>query len=86
MKRKTRTDKLAFLNILKNHEAVAEKKKREQGKVYKITKTVRGKYRTGTSNAPIADKKGIPLITQTEKKVDGQIISAGTLEAGQILT
>lgn len=56
----------------------ADKRKREQG----ITKTVRGKYRTGTSNAPIADKQGSPLITETEKKVDGQIISAGTLEAG----
>ena len=67
MKRKSRTDKLAFLNKLKNHAAVAEKKTREQGKVYKITKTVRGKYRTGTSNAPIADKQEIPLITETEK-------------------
>ena len=68
MKRKSRTDKLAFPNKRKNHAAVAEKKTREQGKVYKITKTVRGKYRTGTSNAPIADKQEIPLITETEKK------------------
>ena len=45
-----------------------QKKTREQGKVYRITKTVRGKYRTGTSNAPIADKQEIPLITETEKK------------------
>ena len=43
-----------------------QKKTREQGKVYTITKT--GKYRTGTSNAPIADKQEIPLITETEKK------------------
>jgi len=33
MKRKTRTDKLAFLNILKNHAAVAEKKKRARESV-----------------------------------------------------
>ncbi|RUS74991.1 hypothetical protein EGW08_017258 [Elysia chlorotica] len=39
----------------------------EQGKVYKITKIVAGKYR-GTSNAPITDKQGRLLTTESEQE------------------
>ncbi|RUS68515.1 hypothetical protein EGW08_023723 [Elysia chlorotica] len=56
VKRKTRADKRAFMDDLASQ---AEKAvgRGEQGKVYKITKIVAGKY-CGTSNAPITDKQG----------------------------
>ncbi|RUS90622.1 hypothetical protein EGW08_001619 [Elysia chlorotica] len=66
VKRKTRADKRAFIDDLAS-QAEEAAGRGEQGKVYKITKIVAGKYR-GTSNAPITDKQGRLLTTESEQE------------------
>ena len=61
----TRTDKRSHINDLANQaEDVASRG--EQGRVYKITKLVCGRYR-GSKNAPIMDKQGRLLTTKAEQ-------------------
>ena len=66
VKRKTRADRRAFVDDLAS-QAEEAAGRGEQGKVYKITKIVAGKYR-GTSNAPITDKQGRLLTTEAEQE------------------
>jgi hypothetical protein len=65
VKRMARADKRLFMDKLAE-EAEEAANKGEQGKVYKITKTICGKCR-GTTDAPIADKKGRLLTTEEEQ-------------------
>ena len=66
VKTKTRADKRAFVEDLAN-QAEEAAIKGEQGKVYKITKIISGKYR-GTTNSPIEDKQGRLLTTEAEQE------------------
>ncbi|PIK44249.1 putative pendrin-like [Apostichopus japonicus] len=66
VKTKTRADKRAFVEDLAN-QAEEAANKREQGKVYKITKIISGKYR-GITNSPIEDKQGRLLTTEAEQE------------------
>ena len=56
VKRMTRTDKRAYMEDLAS-QAEEAASRGEQGRVYKITKLVSGKYR-GATDAPITDKIG----------------------------
>jgi len=65
VKRMTRTDKRTYMDgIARQAEEAAAKG--EQGQVYKITKTVSGKYRSNTET-PILDKQGQILTTEEEQ-------------------
>ncbi|RUS86850.1 hypothetical protein EGW08_005387 [Elysia chlorotica] len=66
VKRKTRADKRAFIDDLAS-QAEEAAGRGEQGKVYKITKIVAGKY-SRTSNTPITDKQGRLLTTESEQE------------------
>ncbi|XP_025085353.1 uncharacterized protein LOC112558855 [Pomacea canaliculata] len=66
VKRLARTDKRAYLNNLAN-EAEEAARKREQGKLYKITKTISGKFHS-TNDAPVKDKEGKLLTTEREQE------------------
>ena len=61
----TRTDKRSHINDLAN-QAEDVTSRGEQGRVYKITKLVCGRYRGG-KNAPIMDKQGRLLTTKAEQ-------------------
>ncbi|XP_025080471.1 craniofacial development protein 2-like [Pomacea canaliculata] len=56
VKRSARSDKRAYLNNLASEDEEAARKG-EQGKLYKITKTISGKFHS-TNNAPVKDKGG----------------------------
>ncbi|KAI4896154.1 hypothetical protein NFI96_009623 [Prochilodus magdalenae] len=67
VKRSARTDKRAYLNNLAS-EAEEAARKGEQGKLYKITKTISGKFHSN-NNAPVKDKEGKLLTTEREQEV-----------------
>ena len=62
VKRMTRTEKRSHINHLAS-QAEDAASRGEQGRVCKITKLVRGRYRGGT-DAPIMDKQGRLLTTK----------------------
>ncbi|XP_073670211.1 uncharacterized protein [Paramisgurnus dabryanus] len=64
VKRLLRSDKRAFMDDLAS-QAEEAASKGEQGKVYKITKVICGKY-CGTKDIPITDKNGRLLTSETE--------------------
>ncbi|KAI4885603.1 hypothetical protein NFI96_005381 [Prochilodus magdalenae] len=66
VKRSARTDKRAYLNNLAS-EAEEAARKGEQGKLYKITKTISGKFHSN-NNAPVKDKEGKLLTTEREQE------------------
>ncbi|XP_025097624.1 uncharacterized protein LOC112565936 [Pomacea canaliculata] len=66
VKRSARSDKRAYLNNLAS-EAEEAARKGEQGKLYKITKTISGKFHS-TNNAPVKDKGGKLLTTEREQE------------------
>lgn len=66
VRRKARADKRAYLENLAS-QAEEAARKGEQGKVYKITKIVSGKHRR-TTEAPIVDKKGQLLTTESQQE------------------
>ena len=65
VKRMTRTDKRSHINDLAS-QAEDAASRGKQGRVYKITKLVCGRYRGGT-DAPIMDKQGRLLTTEAEQ-------------------
>ena len=66
MKRMARANKRAYMEGLAR-EAEEAAARGEQGRVYKITKLVSGKYRRST-DTPIADKQGRILTTEAEQE------------------
>ena len=66
VKRMTRANKRAYMEGLAR-EAEEATARGEQGRVYKITKLVSGKYR-GSTDAPMADKQGRLLTTDAEQE------------------
>ncbi|XP_025108813.1 uncharacterized protein LOC112572996 [Pomacea canaliculata] len=66
VKHSVRSDKRAYLNNLAS-EAEEAARKGEQGKLYKITKTISGKFHS-TNNAPVKDKGGKLLTTEIEQE------------------
>nr|KAG5700914.1 hypothetical protein BaRGS_012321 [Batillaria attramentaria] len=62
----TRADKRAYMEDLAS-QAEEAASRGEQGRVYKITKLVSGKYR-GATDTPIADKQGQLLTTEAEQE------------------
>ena len=64
VKRKSRADKRAYMEELGN-QAEEAASKGDQGKLYKITKVISGKFRN-TTDSPIEDKNGKLLTTEEE--------------------
>ena len=64
VKKKSRADKRAYMEELGN-QAEEAANKGEQGKLYKITKIISGKFRN-TTDSPIEDTNGKLLTTQEE--------------------